>query len=190
MELEDLKRSWELLTLRLEREEIVRRQEMKRLLTGKVRSYLIFSQHMALLNAAGVPLCIAIGKFRGVPDGAIAGLMLCFIVLYLPSLWGLRLLVRAARCEGDIVELERRMTRYARFSRGSLIFQATAVGVLLTVFLVRVSGYYTTHGMWWTVAALIAAAIFVCLVAVRYERERLREVTRRIRDLREYEQDA
>lgn len=190
MELEDLKRSWERLSLRLDREEVVRRQEMERLLSGKVRSYVLFSQHLALLNAAGVPVCIAIGKFRGVPDGAIIGLMLCYIVLCLPSLWGLRLLVRAARCEDDIVELERRMTRYARFSRGCLIFQATAAGVLLTAFMVRVSGYYTANGMWWTVAALTVAAIFVCLVAVRYERERLREVRRRIRDLREYERDA
>lgn len=186
MELEDLKRSWERLALRLEREEIIRRQEMRRLMSGKVRSYVRFSQHMALLNAAGVPVCVAIGKFRGVPDGVIVGLMLCYIVLYLPSLWGLRLLVRAVRCEGDIVELERRMTRYARFSRGCLIFQATAVGVLLTMFMVRVSGYYTAHGMWWTVAALLAATVFVCVVAVRCERERLCDVRRRIRQLREF----
>lgn len=186
MELEDLKRSWEQLTLRLEREEIVRRQEMERLLTGKVRSYLLFSQHLALLNAAMVPVCIAIGKFRGLADGVIVGLVLCYIVLYLPSLRGLWLLGRASRCEGDIVELERRMTRYARFSRGCLIFQATAVGVLLTAFLVWASGYYTAHGMWLTVAALLAAAVFVCVVAVRYERERLCEVRRRIRELREF----
>lgn len=186
MELEDLKRSWERLTLRLEREEIVRRQEMERLLTGKVRSYLLFSQHLALLNAAIVPVCIAIGKFRGLADGVIVGLVLCYIVLSLPSLWGLWLLGRAARCEGDIVELERRMTRYARFSRGCLIFQATAVGVLLTAFLMWASGYYTAHGMWLTVAAMVVAAVLVCVVAVRYERCRLREVRRRIRELREF----
>lgn len=190
MELEDLKRSWEQLTLRLDREEIVRRQEMERLLTGKVRSYLLYSQHMALLNAAVVPICIAIGKFRGLADGVIVGLVLCYIVLCLPSLWGLRLLVRAARCEGDIVELERRMTRYARFSRGCLIFQSTSVGVLLTAFLVWASGYYTAHGMWWTVAAMVAAAICVCFAAVRYERCRLCEVRRRIRELKEFEAEA
>lgn len=185
MELEDLKRSWERLTLRLEREEIVRRQEMERLLTGKVRSYLLFSQHLTLLNAAIVPVCIAIGKFRGLADGVIVGLVLCYIVLSLPSLWGLWLLGRAARCEGDIVELERRMTRYARFSRGCLIFQAT-VGVLLTAFLMWASGYYTAHGMWLTVAAMLVATLLVCVVAVRYERCRLREVRRRIRELREF----
>lgn len=190
MELEELKRSWEQLTLRLNREEIVRRQEMERLLAGKVRSYVHFSQHMALLNIAFVPLCIAIGKFRGLADGVIVGLVLCYVVLFLPSLWGLRLLVRAARCEGDIVELERRMTRYARFSRGCLIFQATTVGVLLTAFIVWASGYYTAHGMWWTVAATMAAALLVCVVAIRYERDRLREVRRRIRDWREFEAEA
>ncbi len=190
MELEDLKRSWERFTVRLEREEVVRRQEMQRLLTGKVRSLLHYTQHMALLNVLAVPVCVAIGRYRGVPDGVIAVAVAGFLALYLPSLWGLGLLMRAARCEDNIVELERRMTRYDRFAWGCLVYQLTGVVLGIGVLVVLWSGYYTAQGMWWTVAALLAAAAVICFVAIRYERERLREVRQRIRALREFEAES
>lgn len=187
MELEDLKRNWEQLSLRLENEEVVRRQEMQRLVSGKVRSFVSYSQHTALITVAALPVCVAIGKFRGVSDSILLAAVACFIVLFLPSLWELRLLMRAARCEGNIVEMECRMTRYSRFARRSRIVQSASVGLLVAAMVVWSSGYYTVHGLWWSVAAILSVAGVAVFVWVRYERARLREVQRRIRELREFE---
>ena len=66
MELEELKLKWKVLSERLDREQVIRRQDMERMLRGRVGSYLHYVQLMLLLGVAVVPLCVAIGKFRGV----------------------------------------------------------------------------------------------------------------------------
>ena len=81
MELEELKLKWKVLSERLDREQVIRRQDMERMLRGRVGSYLHYVQLMLLLGVAVVPLCVAIGKFRGVSGifiwWVVAGYLLC-----------------------------------------------------------------------------------------------------------------
>lgn len=188
MELEELKHKWELLCERLERDEAIRLGDLQRLLHGRMNSFVRYSQTMALVGMAVVPVCVAIGKFRGVPDTVIGVLMVIYAILFLPSLYGLRLLMRVARYDGTIVEQERRMTRYARFARRCTVYQYAGGGVLLAGVLAYASGYYTAHGMWWTVAAMLAVGIVVSVVVTRYEWARLCELRRRMQELREFEE--
>ena len=106
MELEELKLKWKVLSERLDREQVIRRQDMERMLRGRVGSYLHYVQLMLLLGVAVVPLCVAIGKFRGVSGifiwWVVAGYLLCL----LPSFFSLWLLLRVSRCDADIVECE------------------------------------------------------------------------------------
>lgn len=77
MELEELKLKWKVLSERLDREQVIRRQDMERMLRGRVGSYLHYVQLMLLLGVAVVPLCVAIGKFRGVPGIKNRGIKKC-----------------------------------------------------------------------------------------------------------------
>lgn len=169
MELEELKLKWKLLSERLDREQVIRRQDMERMLRGRVGSYLHYVQLMLLLGVAVVPLCVAIGKFRGVSDifiwWVVAGYLLCL----LPSFFSLRLLLRVSRCDADIVECERRMTRYAAFAGAYYIFQYVVVILFVAGVLLYATGYYTAHGMWWTVAALLSLTAVACIVITRHE---------------------
>jgi len=67
MELEELKLKWKVLSERLDREQVIRRQDMERMLRGRVGSYLHYVQLMLLLGVAVVPLCVAIGKSAEYP---------------------------------------------------------------------------------------------------------------------------
>ena len=161
---------------------------MERMLRGRVGSYLHYVQLMLLLGVAVVPLCVAIGKFRGVSDifiwWVVAGYLLCL----LPSFFSLWLLLRVSRCDADIVECEHRMTRYAAFAGAYYIFQYVVVILFVAGMLLYAAGYYTAHGMWWTVAALLSLTAVACIVITRHEWGRIRDLQRRIRELREFDE--
>ena len=188
MELEELKLKWKVLSERLDREQVIRRQDMERMLRGRVGSYLHYVQFMLLLGVAVVPLCVAIGKFRGVSDifiwWVVAGYLLCL----LPSFFSLWLLLRVSRCDADIVECEHRMTRYAAFAGAYYIFQYVVVILFVAGMLLYAAGYYTAHGMWWTVAALLSLTAVACIVITRHEWGRIRDLQRRIRELRGFDE--
>ena len=173
---------------RLDREQVIRRQDMERMLRGRVGSYLHYVQLMLLLGVAVVPLCVAIGKFRGVSGifiwWVVAGYLLCL----LPSFFSLWLLLRVSRCDADIVECEHRMTRYAAFAGAYYIFQYVVVILFVAGMLLYAAGYYTAHGMWWTVAALLSLTAVACIVITHHEWGRIRDLQRRIRELREFDE--
>lgn len=186
MELEELKRKWELLSARLDSEQVVRRQDMERMLKIHAGTYLRYVQFMLLLCVALIPVIVAIGKFRGVPDAVIGWLLGGALLCLLPSFYALLLLVKIARCEVDIVEQERRMIRYTVFVRGYSVFQYVVVVLFVAGMLLWWADYYTTHGMWWTVTALLSLAIIVAVAATSYEWGRIRDLQQRIRELRDF----
>ena len=91
MELEELKLKWKVLSERLDREQVIRRQDMERMLRGRVGSYLHYVQLMLLLGVAVVPLCVAIGKFRGV-----SGIFIWWVVAFMSAPFVLFPVVAAA----------------------------------------------------------------------------------------------
>lgn len=183
MELEELKNGWERLSRRLERQEVLRREDLKRVLAERMGSYLQYVRFMALLSVVAIPLCVAIGKWRGLDDRFIAIVMTCYAVALLPWGWALRELQRLARCEGDIVGQARRMSRYVRFMRGYYLICNAVVILFLAGFLVRFARYYSEHGMWWQVAGIVALGCVVVAAAERHEFARIRELQRRLREL-------
>lgn len=189
MELEELKRRWDLLSARLDRELVIRRQDMERMLKMRVGTYRHYVRFMLLLEVAAIPVVVAIGKFRGVPDAVLGWVVVGYTLCMLPTLRALWLLARVSRCEGDIVEQERRMTRYAVFVRGYYLFQCVVVTLFLAGMLLWRSGYYTAHGMWWTVFGTVSLAVVVIVAVTWYDWARIRELRRRIGDLREFDRE-
>lgn len=189
MELEELKHKWELLSERLDREQVVRRQDMERMLGVRLGSYLRYVQFMVSLGVAVIPVVVAIGKFRGVSDIFIGWMVGGYLLCFLPSFFSLRLLCRVSRCEVGIVEQERRMIRYTAFVRVYYIFQYVVVSLFLAGMLLWSAGYYTAHGMWWTVTAVLSLAVVTCVMVTGYEWGRIRDLRRRICELREFDRE-
>lgn len=188
MELEELKLKWKVLSERLDREQVIRRQDMERMLRGRVGSYLHYVQLMLLLGVAVVPLCVAIGKFRGVSGifiwWVVAGYLLCL----LPSFFSLWLLLRVSRCDADIVECEHPHDPLCGLCRSVLYFPVCRRNPVRCRHALYAAGYYTAHGMWWTVAALLSLTAVACIVITRHEWGRIRDLQRRIRELREFDE--
>lgn len=105
-----------------------------------------------------------------------------------PFVLFLWLLLRVSRCDADIVECEHRMTRYAAFAGAYYIFQYVVVILFVAGMLLYAAGYYTAHGMWWTVAALLSLTAVACIVITHHEWGRIRDLQRRIRELREFDE--
>lgn len=188
MELEELKRSWDLLSARLDREEVIRRQELKSLLKTRLCSYLRYVQAMVLFGLAVVPFVVAVGKLRGVSASVIWTVLIVYLVAFAPSFRALRLLTKAARWEGDLVEQEQCMTHYAVFLRGYCLFQIVVATLLVAGIIFWAADYYTQHGIWWTVGVASTLSIVVCAIAVRWEWDRISDLRQRLRNLREFEQ--
>lgn len=68
--------------------------------------------------------------------------------------------------------------------------KAKEIVVILFVagMLLYAAGYYTAHGMWWTVAALLSLTAVACIVITHHEWGRIRDLQRRIRELREFDE--
>lgn len=158
------------------------------MLRGRVGSYLHYVQLMAAVGCGGCPASVAIGKFRGVSDifiwWVVAGYLLCL----LPSFFSLWLLLRVSRCDADIVECEHRMTRYAAFAGAYYIFQYVVVILFVAGMLCMRPATDTAPGMWWTVAALLSLTAVACIVITHHEWGRIRDLQRRIRELREFDE--
>ena len=80
------------------------------------------------------------------------------------------------------------MTRYAAFAGAYYIFQYVVVILFVAGMLLYAAGYYTAHGMWWTVVALLSLTAVACIVITRHEWGRIRDLQRRIRELREFDE--
>lgn len=186
MELEEMKQKWSLLSERLDRTEVFRRRDMECLFRRRAGSYLHYMWFVELSGFAALPLIVAIGKYRGVADSVIwplVGIVLCFAALWT---WALYLMSRVVGCRGSLVEVETRMTRFTLFMRIYLFLAVLFVILLPTVMVVRAADYYTAHGMWWIVAGSCGLALVLCFAMIGWERNRIRELRRRLRDLREF----
>ena len=76
MELEELKLKWKVLSERLDREQVIRRQDMERMLRGRVGSYLHYVQLMLLLGVGRGGLPFMSAPFVLFPVVAAAGVAL------------------------------------------------------------------------------------------------------------------
>lgn len=186
MELEELKRSWLLLSERLERSEVIRRQETDCLLKCRIGSYLRYAWSKYLLGCAGLPAVVAIGLYRGVDHAVIRVLGGCYLLAMLFALGVLCLLTQVGRCKAGMEELERRMTRYFLWNRIYILSACILAVVPVAWMLVANAGYYSAHGIWWRVAAGVGLGLAVSVAWVWYDWDRIRALRERIRELREF----
>ncbi len=187
MELEELKRSWLVLSERLERSEMIRRQETEHLLKRRIGSDLRYAWCMFLLGCAGLPTVVALALYRGIDLTVIRILGGCYLLGLFFGLGMLCLLTHAVRHKDGIVVLERRMTRYSLWNRFYVLYGCILSVAVVVWMLAANANYFSVYGMWWRVGAGIGLGLTAGVAWIWYDWERIRTLRERIRDLHEFE---
>ena len=192
MELEQLKQSWDKLSERLEREEVLRREELKQVVENKITTYynrIKMNQYLGWLVLIGAVGLLFIQNIHDDPFGWIvigAGVvmdMLLFMPMY-------KILQRLAKFEVSIIEQERMILslekRYVRNSIVTACYFAMLFAYVIIEALVR-QAVLSSQWWMWMILTIIATAI---LGGWRYmiEYERIVEIRQRITALKQFEE--
>lgn len=188
MELEELKQGWKLLSQQLDRQLVIRRQELVHVMTRKMDAYMRVLYCFLLLEAAFVPCAVFFCQYMRLPVGC---LWLSVGILVGGMLGQVREIVlfgRVVRCNGSLIEKERHMVRYMTFLKGmNIVFGILGV-VLVSSIISFESGFLSEQGLWWETAARLGVGIVVLAVIVSCEWSHVARLRQRIQELREFDQ--
>ena len=192
MNLEQLQQSWNKLSERLEREEVIRKQELRLVMENKVTSYRNRIRLNQILGWVVLLCAVGILFVQGIqsdPFGwiVIGTVLLMDLFLFAPMY---RILRRLARFEDTIIEQEQMIIRFEQmFVRRSIVvgcFFACLFAYVIIEALVRHA--VLTPSWWlWMILTIIVSAI---LGGWRYmqERERIADIKQRITLLKQFEE--
>ena len=192
MELEQLKKSWDKLSEKLDREEVLRKQELRMLAESRVKSYwskVRMNQYLGWL----VLICsIGILFVQGIqndPFGWIViGTVVVIDVVFFSPMW--RILKRLAKFDANIVEQEQMVLRFEKlFVRNNIITTCFLAFVFAYVIIEAIIRHSAPSAEWWLwmILTIIASAI---VGGWRYlkERERIAEIRHGIIALKQFEE--
>ena len=192
MELEQLKKSWDRLSERLEREEVLRKQELKMLAESKVKSYwgkVRMNQYLGWL----VLICsIGILFANGIQDDPfgwiVIGSVVVLDVVFFSPMW--RIIKRLAKFDANIVEQEQMVLKFEKlFIRNSIITTSFLAFVFAYVIIEAIIRHSAPSAEWWLwmILTIIASAIFG---GWRYLQEKVRiaEIKQRFAALKQFEE--
>ena len=192
MELEQLKKSWDKLSERLEREEVLRKQELRMVAENKVKSYwnrIRMNQYLGwLVLICSIGILFANG-IQGDPFGWIViGSVVVLDVIFFSPMW--RIIKRLARFDANIVEQEQMVLKFEKlYIRNSII----SAGLLALVFAYVIIGAIVRHSAlsaeWWLwlILTIIGSAIVYTWQYIK-ERERIAEIKQRFTALKQFEE--
>ena len=192
MNLEQLQQSWNKLSERLEREEVIRKQELRLVMENKVTSYrnrIRLNQILGwvvLLCTVGILFVQGIQSdpFGWIVIGTVAGMdVLLFAPMY-------SIIMRLAKFNSNIIEQEQMIIRFEKmFVRNSIVIAIFLAALFAYVIIDAVIRHAVPSAEWWLwmILTIIASAI---LGGWRYmqERERIADIKQRITLLKQFEE--
>lgn len=192
MNLEQLQQSWNKLSERLEREEVIRKQELRLVMENKVTSYrnrIRLNQILGwvvLLCAVGILFVQGIQSdpFGWIVIGTVAVMdVLLFAPMY-------SIIMRLAKFDSNIIEQEKMIIRFEKmFVRNSIVIAIFLAALFAYVIIDAVIRHAVPSAEWWLwmILTIIASAI---LGGWRYmqERERIADIKQRITLLKQFEE--
>ena len=192
MELEQLQQSWNRLSERLEREEVIRKQELRIVMENKVTSYrnrIRLNQYLGWLVLICAVAILFIQDIQNDPFGwiVIGSVILLDVLLFTPMY---RILIRLAKFDTNIIEQEQMIIRFEKkFVRRNIVitvFFAALFAYVIIEALVK-NAVLTPQWWLWMVLTIIASAI---LGGWRYmhERERIADIKQKILLLKQFEE--
>lgn len=192
MNLEQLKKSWDRLSERLEREEVIHREELRMVMENRVTTY---HNRIRLNQFLGwIVLFCAVGLLfvqgiQGDPFGwiVIGAVVVMDLFLFAPMY---RILQRLAKFKDTIIEQEQMIIRFEKmFVRRSIVVALFFACVFAYVIIEALARHAILTSSWWLwmILTIIASAI---AGGWRYivERERITEIRQRITALKQFEE--
>ena len=192
MELEQLKQSWNKLSERLEREEVMRKQELRSIAENKTKSYwhkIKTNQYLSWVVLAG---SVGILFTQGIQDDPfgwiVIGSVIALDAIFFSPMW--KIIKKLARFDATIVEQEQMIIRFEKlFVRNNIItacFLASVFVYVMIEAMIRNSARPTEWWLW-LILTIIASAV---IGGWRYlqEKERIAEIKQRILALKQFEE--
>lgn len=192
MELEQLKKSWDRLSEKLDREEVLRKQELRILAESKIKSYwnkIRINQYlgwMVLICAIGI---LFVQGIQDDPFGWIViGSVVVMDVVFFSPMW--RIIKGLAKFDANIVEQEQMVLKFEKlFIRNNIITACFLAFVFAYVIIEATTRHSAQSAEWWLwmILTIIVSAIFG---GWRYlqEKERIAEIKQRITALKQFEE--
>ena len=192
MNLEQLQQSWNKLSERLEREEVIRKQELRLVMENKVTSYRNRIRLNQILGWVVLLCAVGILFVQGIqsdPFGWIViGTVVVMDVLLFAPMYSI--IMRLAMFDSNIIEQEQMIIRFEKmFVRNSIVIAIFLAALFAYVIIDAVIRHAVPSAEWWLwmILTIIASAI---LGGWRYmqERERIADIKQRITLLKQFEE--
>ncbi len=191
MNLDELKQSWDKLTERLEREEVIHQRELRMVMENKITTYnnrIKMNQYLGWLVLVGTVVLLFVQGIQDDPFGwiVIGIVLLMDLFLFAPMY---RILKRLARFEDSIIEQEQMIIRFEQmFVRRSIVVGCFFACLFAYVIIEALARHAVLTPSWWLwmILTIIVSAI---AGGWRYviERERIVEIRQRIAALKEFD---
>lgn len=192
MNLEQLQQSWNKLSERLEREEVIRKQELRLVMENKVTSYRNRIRLNQILGWVVLLCTVGILFVQGIqsdPFGwiVIGAVAVMDVLLFAPMY---SIIMRLAKFDSNIIEQEKMIIRFEKmFVRNSIVIAIFLAALFAYVIIDAVIRHAVPSAEWWLwmILTIIASAI---LGGWRYmqERERIADIKQRITLLKQFEE--
>ena len=192
MNLEQLQQSWNKLSERLEREEVIRKQELRLVMENKVTSYRNRIRLNQILGWVVLLCTVGILFVQGIqsePFGWIViGTVVVMDVLLFAPMYSI--IMRLAKFNSNIIEQEQMIIRFEKmFVRNIIVIAIFLAALFAYVIIDAVIRHAVPSAEWWLwmILTIIASAI---LRGWRYmqERERNADIKHRITLLNQFEE--
>lgn len=192
MNLEQLQQSWNKLSERLEREEVIRKQELRLVMENKVTSYRNRIRLNQILGWVVLLCTVGILFVQGIqsePFGWIViGTVVVMDVLLFAPMYSI--IMRLAKFNSNIIEQEQMIIRFEKmFVRNIIVIAIFLAALFAYVIIDAVIRHAVPSAEWWLwmILTIIASAI---LGGWRYmqERERIADIKQRITLLKQFEE--
>ena len=192
MELEQLKQSWDRLSEQLERNEILRKQELQMVAENRVKSYwsrIRMNQYLGwivLICAIGI---LFVQNIQDDPFGwiVIGSVVVMDIFLFSP-MW--RIIKRLAKFDANIVEQEQMILKFERlFVRNNIVEACFLAFIFAYVIIDAIIRHSAPSSEWWLwmILTIIASLILGCWRYMQ-EKEHIAEIKQRIMTLKQFEE--
>lgn len=192
MELEQLKQSWDRLSEQLERNEILRKQELQMVAENRVKSYwsrIRMNQYLGwivLICAIGI---LFVQNIQDDPFGwiVIGSVVVMDIFLFSP-MW--RIIKRLAKFDANIVEQEQMILKFERlFVRNNIVEACFLASIFAYVIIDAIIRHSAPSSEWWLwmILTIIASLILGCWRYMQ-EKEHIAEIKQRIMALKQFEE--
>lgn len=192
MNLEQLKQSWDRLSERLEREEVLRKQELRAIAENKVKSYwssVKINQYLGWIVLICAVAILFIQNIQNDPFGWIViGSVIALDEVFFSPMW--KILKRLAKFDASIVEQEQMVLKFEKlFIRNNIITACFLAFIFAYVIIEAIIRHSEPSAEWWLwmILTIIVSAV---IGGWRYmqERERIADIKQRISALKQFEE--